>query len=89
MAGAISARTSSPAGLRPHPTLAVVNGLNVRSLTVVAGPTAVGKTWLLRLLATDDRLRDRLGMPKTVAAVAPREFLKLKPSSPTDELIVH
>jgi hypothetical protein len=67
----------------------VVNGWKVRSLTVVAGPTAVGKTWLLRLLAADDQLRNRLGMPQTTRAVTPRELLKLKPSDPIDELVVH
>jgi hypothetical protein len=67
----------------------VVNGWKVRSLTVVAGPTAVGKTWLLRLLAADDRLRNRLGMPKGAPAVTPREFLELKASSPIDELVLH
>jgi hypothetical protein len=65
-----------------------VNGRTIRSLTVVAGPTAVGKTHLLQLLTTDEGLRERLGVPRAPAVTA-REFSKLGPAGPIDELILH
>ena len=59
------------------------------SLTVVAGPTAVGKTRLLQLLATDERLRERLRMPKA-PVVTEKELIKLSSSGrPINELILH
>jgi hypothetical protein len=65
-----------------------VNGRTITSLTVVAGPTAVGKTRLLQLLAEDERLRERLRVPKA-PAVTPKELLRLSSSGPISELILH
>jgi hypothetical protein len=64
------------------------NGRTIRSLTVVAGPAAVGKTRLLEHLATDEQLRDRLRVPRAPTVTA-GEFFKRSPSGPIDELILH
>jgi hypothetical protein len=62
---------------------------NIRSLTVVAGPTAVGKTHLLQTLTTDRRLREQLRIPSLTFTVTAGEFLKLGPSGPIERLILH
>jgi hypothetical protein len=54
----------------------------------VAGPTAVGKTSLLQVLATDEQLRERLRVPKA-PAVNPKGLLRRSLSGPVDELILH
>jgi hypothetical protein len=66
-----------------------VNGRTIRSLTVVAGPTAVGKTRLLQLLAADDQLRERLRMPKGAPTITAGQFLRSNPVGSIDHLIVH
>lgn len=76
-----SSRTSA------DPVPPASNGRTIRSLTVVAGPAAVGKTRLLRLLATDEQLRERLRVPRARAVTA-GEFFKLRTSGPIDELIL-
>jgi hypothetical protein len=74
--------------LRPTSGVGMINGRTIRCLTVVAGPTAVGKTRLLQLAATDELLRQRLRVPKA-PAVTPKELLRLSSSGPIDELILH
>jgi hypothetical protein len=67
----------------------MVNGRTIRSLTVLAGPTAVGKTRLLESLAVDRRLRERLSMPTIAPVLTAGEFLQLDSSGPFDALILH
>ena len=62
---------------------------NIRSLTVVAGPPAVGKTHLLQTLTTDRRLRKHLRIPSLAFTVGAGEFLKLDPSGRIERLILH
>ena len=88
MAGSIPVNTPCPERPLAASDTAVVNGRTIRSLTVVAGPTAVGKTRLLQLLDTDDQLRERLQMPKA-PAVTSKELLRLTSSGPINELILH
>ena len=61
----------------------------IRSLTVVAGPTAVGKSRLLQLIAADGELRSRLGVPPASPVVIAGGFVKVGRAGPIDDLTVH
>jgi hypothetical protein len=58
-------------------------------LAVVAGPTAVGKSWLIARLAEDDRLRERLGVGKDTPAFEAGGLLKLRSLGPIGRLVLH
>jgi hypothetical protein len=68
---------------------AVVDGPTIRSLTVIAGPTAVGKTRLLKTLAADEELRERLSIPVRTPALTAGGFLRLDSPDPIDALVLH
>ena len=57
-------------------------------LVVVAGPPAVGKSRLIRRLARDDLLRERLGVPKDAPALAARAVPRRRPTA-HEALILH
>ena len=58
-------------------------------LTVIAGPAAVGKSYLIRKLAEHDELREQMGIAKDVPALTARAFLKMRRSGTIDHLVLH
>jgi GTPase SAR1 family protein len=57
-------------------------------LIVVAGPPAVGKSLLIRRMAGDDLLRERLTVPKGAAALLPRDVMS-RVAENVEALILH
>ena len=64
------------------------DGWAVGHLIVVAGPSGVGKSQLIRILAQDDVLRARLGVPKGTADLRPRKVTARRARA-IDALILH
>jgi hypothetical protein len=58
-------------------------------LTVIAGPTAVGKSHLIRMLAEHDSLREQMAVAKDAPAFAAGELLKLPRVGTIDHLVLH
>jgi hypothetical protein len=60
----------------------------IEHLFVVAGPPAVGKSTLIRRLASDDMLRERLGVPKGAPSLDTRSVVRTRPFA-VEALLFH
>jgi hypothetical protein len=62
---------------------------NIGHLTIVAGPTAVGKSHFINLLASDDLLRERFGISSDALVSTARSIGRNPPTEDVDHLVLH
>jgi hypothetical protein len=66
-----------------------VDAWTIGHLIVIAGPRASGKSHFIRLLRSDETLRERLGVARNAPALTAGAFLNLPVVGSIDQLVLH